>query len=126
MQAPALKPELDLDRRRPVWEALSDLYLDTELDESGLEFIARRIGPAGYSPAELEYILRREVGRAVGDNLNLLMSVAGEWAGFDPEWIEQEILKNERGWRRWFPRYTAWGMIRADWKRVLEILNERS
>jgi hypothetical protein len=38
-----LPPDRDLERRRPVWEALADLFLDSALDEPAYRFIAGRI-----------------------------------------------------------------------------------
>ena len=54
-------PSEDLERRRPAWEALSDLFLDTELQDADLPYIARVIVASGYAEAEVEQILYREV-----------------------------------------------------------------
>jgi hypothetical protein len=111
----------DLERRRPVWEALSDLFLDNELQDYDHRHIARVLAASGYTNEELELILRHEVGRVVGENL---LCVAGVWDLFDPKWLEEEILKNQRGWRRWIPRCSGFGMIRKDWQRVCVLLDE--
>src|SRR5215470_14456729 len=79
----------DLARRRPVWEAMSDLFLDTELDERSYRFIARRAIASGYAPEELHYILWEEVFPVVEWNLR---HPVGEWAGFRIEWLEERIL----------------------------------
>ncbi|MCW5552435.1 MAG: hypothetical protein KIS67_09730 [Verrucomicrobiae bacterium] len=90
----------DLEHRRPVWEALSDLFLDTDIS------LARswRVGilaASPYSIEELHEILVDEVYPVCRSNL---FSIAGEWAGFDPEWLENSILRRLRSpfhrWRR--------------------------
>ena len=78
----------DLPRRRPVWEALSTLFLDTDTSLDRQER-ARALGRSEYSLDELEEILLGEVYPACAANLR---SVAGEWAAFDSEWLEQRIL----------------------------------
>ncbi len=55
--------------------------------------MARVLSASGYSEPELEQILRWEVGPVLLPNL---FSVAGEWAGFDLQWLETEILRRER------------------------------
>jgi len=111
----------DLERRRPVWVALSEFFLDTEFQPGDLQRIAQVLADSGYSDEELEYIFRREVSPAVGANL---LSVAGEWAGFDPEWLEARILERERGWSRWLPAYGATRLVRDDWDHVQRLLGE--
>lgn len=81
--------ETEIEKRFPVWDALSDLFLDTELDESSHKHIARVILESGFTPEEIHQILWHEVFPSVGDNLR---SVAGEWAGFNPEWLKSRIL----------------------------------
>jgi hypothetical protein len=46
----------DLDRRRPVWRVLSELYLDTWLDDGDHERIASVLVESRYSTAQLEEI----------------------------------------------------------------------
>ncbi|MGH7937882.1 MAG: DUF7079 family protein, partial [Chthoniobacterales bacterium] len=66
----------DLKHRRPVWEALSTLFLDTDtsLDR---QWRARILADSTYSLDELEEILLAEVHPACSGNLR---SIAGEWA----------------------------------------------
>jgi mRNA interferase MazF len=88
--ARAMKAALeDLVRRRPVWEALSDLFLDTELTESFYRFIARRIIESGYTPAEVHSILWGEVFPVIEFNLR---HPAGVWEGFRGDWLQEQIL----------------------------------
>jgi hypothetical protein len=44
-----------------VWDVLSELYLDTELDERDSERIAAVLLESGYSAGQLEEILYREL-----------------------------------------------------------------
>lgn len=83
-----LKPiSEDVVNRRPVWQALSDLFLDTDPSLS-LEWRARELAKSPYSIEELEEILIREVYPACRGNL---LCIAGEWAGFDMDWLEGRI-----------------------------------
>jgi hypothetical protein len=88
----------DLADRRPVWAALSDLYLDTTLTPAMLEADARRLAASPYSLAELRAILADEVHPACAANL---LATAGEWVPFDPAWLEQRILARRRSAWRW-------------------------
>lgn len=87
----------DLVARRPVWEALSDLFLDTDVSLSR-DWRAGQLARSPYRIEQLEWILVDEVYPVCKYNL---LSVAGEWAGFDLAWLEQRILRRLRSpWRR--------------------------
>jgi len=79
----------DLQNRRRVWEALSSLFLDTDTSLCR-PWRAERLAESPYSLGELEQILIDEVYPVCRSNL---LSIAGEWAGFDPEWLERRILR---------------------------------
>lgn len=83
----------EIERRKPVWIALSDLWLDTELTEDDLRRIAEVMRRSGYEVEELREIYLFEVAPVVFPNL---LSVAGEWAGFDEEWLVNEVTKQAR------------------------------
>ena len=68
-----LTPE-ELAARKPVWRALSDLWLDTELQERDLAPIASVLKQSGYSLAQLRAIHLDEVAAVLSPNL---LSVAG-------------------------------------------------
>lgn len=74
----------DLLLRAPVWEALSDFWLDTELQDFQVDRIARVIAASPYSIEEVIAIHNYEVAPAVSANL---INIAGEWSGFDSEWL---------------------------------------
>ena len=58
-----------------------------------LEAAAKICAQSKYSLSEIEQIFWNEVRPAVRFNL---FSVAGEWAGFELEWLAQRILKTNR------------------------------
>lgn len=102
----------DLARRRPVWSVLSELYLDTELSETDHARISAVLIESRYSVDELEEILYRELHPTLHSNL---LSMTGEWAGFDEGWLEEKIL--DRGPRRKaFAIVPGKWMVRGDWK----------
>jgi hypothetical protein len=81
--------ELDpVDARMPVWSAMAELFLDTELQPGDHLRIAAVLAASDYSEAELEDIFRCEVSPALESNLR---SVAGEWTGFDREWLRKTL-----------------------------------
>lgn len=109
----------EIQDRRPVWVALSDLFLDTELQEHDFAFIARVMAGSPYSLAEIECILYNEVYPVCIPNLHC---VAGVWDGFSDEWLEESICENVIGTKRTGRLFqlSRW-MIRNDWNRVREI-----
>lgn len=119
--------EAELARRRPLWTALSDLWLDTELQADNRGVIARRMLDSGYDRATLERIMAEEVAPAVYCNL---YSVAGEWAGFDEDWLCAEILSGLHGrgaiGRWWLRRRRGFmtRLVRDDWHDVLRRFDE--
>lgn len=80
----------DITTRLPLWKALSELFLDTELDDSDFKYIAHQVLRSNFSPREVNDILWNEVFPALGDNLRI---VAGEWSGFRDRWLEERIVK---------------------------------
>jgi hypothetical protein len=96
----------DLDACIPVWMALSDLYLDTDVTLSH-DCIARTLAASSYRLEDLHEMLMYDVHPALYPNL---MSVAGEWAGFDETWLVERItaIRRQPRWRRrishWFVR----------------------
>ncbi len=80
----------EIDRRKPVWIGLSDLWLDNEIDDEWASRIAEVIVRSGYSESEVDDIFNCELAPFLGQNH---WSVAGEWSGFDPEWVCEEAQK---------------------------------
>lgn len=94
------------DRRRPVWIALSDLWLDTEITEPMLRHIAGVLQASGYDRATLRAIYLYEVAPVVYRNL---LSVAGVWDGFEEAWLCAEA---ERWAQRWPTSWIVWRWLR--------------
>ena len=90
-------------RRRQLWIALSELYLDTEMQGGTHQHIARVFNEAGYTPEQAWRIDRREVFPVLCGNL---CTVAGVWGGFGEEWLidSLERYRAQRSWLRdrWF------------------------
>ncbi|HWE96382.1 MAG TPA: hypothetical protein VG269_20635 [Tepidisphaeraceae bacterium] len=119
-----MQPSKDIERRRPVWSALSDLFLDTELDESALRYIGQKLVDSGYTDDELATILYGEVFPVCIWNLR---SVAGEWAEIDADWLQTRILGNEgKFWKKWRCLQFGHRMIRDDWNTVMAIVHEQA
>lgn len=112
--------------REEVWLTLSELWLDSQLDELGLQHIARQLRAAGLSPAELQHIMLYEVAPVVWLNH---WSVAGVWDGFDPPWLFAGCRRNQRRgrWHRLKCRLLRRPMTYAcssEWQRILALLAE--
>lgn len=110
--------------RVPVWTVLSELFLDTELEEDDLRRIAGKLRETSYGPMEIERILRNEVMPAFGPNL---LSAAGEWT----PWTEGEVREimvrslersNLARLLARIPTSCQWRMIERDWKRIAAML----
>ena len=106
-----------LKTRKPLWLALSDLFLDTELQDYDCLFIANKMKESGYTLDEINDILMREVFPVCIPNLH---SVAGEWTGFNEDWLTEKItnLKPPNLFRRWKNRRSYW-MIKDNWEAVV-------
>ena len=107
--------------RVAVWEALSELCLDTALQAEDFARISRVLVDAGLGDAAIARAWLREVGPVCAPNL---LSVAGEWAMFDRDWLVAEITRA----RTWVGRATravtrkALGLARLpDWPDWIEL-----
>lgn len=114
--------------RESVWLALSELWLDTEPTDADLSYIARTLAESDYCVAELEAIYRREVVPAVYPNA---LSVAGEWTGFDADWLFGKCRQNQRRanhllfrWRCWLLSRTVGRLMNEHWQQVLSRVSE--
>jgi hypothetical protein len=108
-----------LGDRRPVWEALSELYLDT--DTTPFEHrIASLLAESPYTLEEIEDILIYEVRPVCVWN-----AFYWEWTGFDPDWLEREIVRVRRSWVRVVydalaPRARRELRASAQWRRICD------
>jgi hypothetical protein len=112
----------DVVDRLPVWEALSALFLDTELEPSHFLRISQILVASPYTLDEIETILYDEVYDICIWNLR---SVAGEWQGFDRTWLRDAILKYQRSWIK-IPHFLHLGhwMIHEPWQKLKQLLQE--
>src|SRR4051794_32799035 len=92
--------------RRPVWVALSDLFLDTDV-RLYFAYSARALAQSPFTMDQLDSIFEEEVSPVVAVNL---CSIAGEWAGFDEEWLVSEILGRKNS-----SAISSLGAARSDW-----------
>ena len=104
----------------PVWIALSELFLDTQLREKDLDRIAAVLAASAYSEERLEEILRFEVTPVLKCNL---MSVAGEWAECNEEWLREKLIP--RIDKRPLIRFGVFSMIREEWKAIRNSVSAR-
>lgn len=106
-------------RKLPIWHALSELFVDTELQHNDYVRIARALTASGLPAEELRRILGDEVGPAFVSNL---MSVAGEWA----PWSEDEVLRimtRPTGRpTRWLWRWAARRTVTAKWEKLRPLI----
>ena len=91
-----LPPREDQADRRPVWDALQMFWMDTD-PEIFLRSAADVCARSKYSLEEIEAIFWSEVRPAVKFNL---WSPAGEWTGFDLDWLTERILEKHHFGRR--------------------------
>jgi hypothetical protein len=109
--------EPSTEQRTPVWNALSELFLDTELQSDDHDRIAKILAASPYSEKKLEEILRFEVTPVLKANL---MCVAGEWAGFDEAWMHEKMTPLID--KRPFFSFGVFWMVREHWSAILRRL----
>lgn len=83
---------LNFERRAPVWEALSELFVGKELQDYDYAGIAKTLGLSGYSVDELEKVLREEVAPVFRSNLSAL--AVPEMEG----WAQDTVVKEVRAY----------------------------
>jgi hypothetical protein len=107
-------PADDLAARAPVWEAMSELYLDTDTALS-LDATAQTFAASPYRIAELRDILVYEVNPVLWRNV---YSVAGIWQGFRQDELRDEILRRQRH-PRWWRRLAPQPVLRHEWRAIV-------
>jgi hypothetical protein len=112
-------------RLRAARAALSELFLDTELDGRDLARIAQVVTGTGLRRDELEHVFTDELEPLLAGNLNV---PAGEWQGFDIEWIEAQIRERagqgtvRKAIGRAMRAVRGASAARADWDRLKALL----
>jgi hypothetical protein len=119
---------MNLSDRKPIWLALSNLYLDTELQDYNFKSIATKVKESPYSFEEVKQIDKQEVFPVLYSNL---LSVAGVWNGFDEDWLISEITKKlqKRSWFKDFMlkvKYARLKRMYADYWEKLEEAFQKS
>jgi hypothetical protein len=116
--------EDEVAARMPLWCALSDLLLDTQMQRQDYEAIARAAREGGFSVEQVRDIFEHEVFPALAFNL---MDVAGEWAGFDPDFVRERILLTLG--RPQATRFLTGGLkkqlLAEEWPRVRAVMEGR-
>ena len=113
-------PGADLAARRPVWQALSALYLDTDVREHYAE-AARVCAASPYSLAQLQAILLDEVNPVLHSNV---WQAAGVWQAFCQDWLCTEILRRQRQ-PRWWRRLAGREVPRHHWPCVAALIGQQ-
>lgn len=89
-----MSPNEDAPRLEPVWLAMADHFLDTETRHD-IPLTALRCVEAGLTSEQAQRVWQDDVSPAVGMNL---WSVAGEWAGWDRDWLVKRIERRRASW----------------------------
>lgn len=118
----------DIEHRRPIWEQLSNLYLDTELGDEDISSICTTIQASPYDLQAVKEIDLYEVFPILQMNL---MSMAGEWAGFDREQLYKKCEEAYSKRNNRLYRFTCklnhhfWCWMRKDyWIRIEQQMNK--
>jgi hypothetical protein len=107
------------ERREDIWEALSEAFIDNEVDYA---FIARKV--AGVDPVRLEEIFFTEVAPYCGPNL--MTPIPPVWAGFSRkpliEGIREKLEQIRRfpiAWMKYqgFVVFCRW-YFRKEWRTI--------
>jgi hypothetical protein len=113
-------PEL-FRERLPVWKALSEFFLDTQLQANDPRHMAGVLAQSSDSEEELWKILRFEIYPPY--HLNLLC-LTGEWALFSKQWLMERVAPHygKRPKITW-PITHRW-MFRDHWNTIRRLVRE--
>ncbi len=115
--------EAQIKERLPVWESLSEFFLDTKLDAQDYERIAKRLAATQFTEAEIEEILIGEVCPVCRINFT---GIAGEWIGFDSEWLKRSITPRigRTARLKWLFKLRHGWMYGRHWNKVRKLIVE--
>ena len=105
------------ENRASLWESFSDLYLDTDVTLF-YDRILDDIKKSKLPESEVRKILFDEVAPALAFNLEC---IAGEWAGFDKDWLFKRIndMRQTRV-RRVFSKLRIRGYTQKHWSALMK------
>tara|TARA_R100000027_G_scaffold11508_3_gene8210 strand:+ start:1431 stop:1793 length:363 start_codon:yes stop_codon:yes gene_type:complete len=105
------------ENRASLYESFSDLYLDTDV-RLFYDRILDDIEKSKLPESEVRKILFDEVAPALAFNLEC---IAGEWAGFDKDWLVKRIedMKQTRV-RRVFSKLRIRGYTKKHWNALMK------
>ncbi len=83
--------EADLKLRRPVWQAMSEIWLHEDITDYDLNYIAIRLSDTEFSSEELRTIFYTEVVPVVKKGQYIMNS---KWFVIEANWLEDSILKH--------------------------------
>lgn len=112
---------LEIDKRTPVWEALSELFVGKELQEYDYRYIADVLSRSGYSLDVLETILQDEVTPVFRENIGIFS--IPEMEGWNSEAIKSAILNHLNRPKHFLQRIWSWK--RQDKRRLPTIVQDR-
>ena len=109
-----MQPAFSDDDRR-VLLALSQLFLDTETEQFE-DAIALECNAAGVGPERVEELLFDVLAPVLAPNHR---AVAGEWSGFDEDWLMQRVAEPNRPlWLRRLLRAWRRRDLEPHWTRI--------
>lgn len=116
--------ESDVEKRLPVWHALSDIFLDTELQPEDYCRIAAVLRSSGYSTVELRTIFEGEVAPAFAFNM---VDVAGEWTSWTEAGVREIMLRSFERKRNvppvpWLKRRIYRRHVAQEWSKLEQLL----
>ncbi len=80
----------ELADRRPVWQAMSELWLHEKLTDYDLNYISIRLADSPFSKIQLRDIFDNEVRPVIVSGQYVMNS---EWYVIEANWLEDSILK---------------------------------
>ena len=119
---------MNSNNKRDIWCTLSDLFVDTEVSVR-LERISDVCAKSNFSIDEITDMLYSEVAPVCMPNL---LTVVGEWTGFDEEQLVKKIINylntQQSAMKKLFK--PKWGLIARlyigkDWLKVAKLIEEK-
>jgi len=115
-QAVLPNPQDDLPNRFPVWEAMSELWLERNIDKT---VVARILSESPYTVDALNEICLYEVAPHIQQHQDTQSS---GWI-FDVDWLSNRVVTTIRqpDWRRWVwrRRKSLMATVEKEWNAIL-------